>query len=143
MCVGVVYFVASDDSGGGSMTAPSAKVRELTYRRDGHRCVSCGSIVRLEWQHRAAVGMGGSKRKPDASEGITSCTICNAGYESELQTRALLCGWKVRRFCRLTPSQIPCWYPIERAWFLLNTDGSRDELIEDEAMELMILAGVS
>lgn len=124
------------------MTAPTPKVRELTYRRDGHRCVSCGSIVRLEWQHRQAVGMGGSKRKPDPSEGITSCTICNAGYEAGLQERALMCGWKVRRFSPFTPAQIPVWYPLERMWFLLNVDGSRDRVVEGDALEIMAMARV-
>ena len=60
-----------------------------------------------------------------------------------MQDRAILCGWKVRRFCLLTPSQIPVWYPFERAWFLLNSDGSRDQLIEAQAMKLMALAGVA
>lgn len=125
------------------MTAPTPKVRELTYRRDNYRCVSCGSPNSLEWQHRQAVGMGGSKRKPNAAEGITSCTLCNGAYENELQTRALLCGWKVRRFCAIAVESVPVWYPFEQSWFLLNVDGSRDQLIEVNAMELMSLAGVS
>lgn len=125
------------------MTAPTPKVRELTYRRDGYRCVSCGSPIRLEWQHRQAVGMGGSNHKPNAAEGITSCTICNGAYEAELQTRALLCGWKVRRFCAMPVESVPVWYPLEQAWFVLNVDGSRDQLIEVNAMELMAMAGVS
>lgn len=125
------------------MTAPTQKVRLIVYRRDSDRCVACGSVVWLEFQHRQAVGMGGSKVKPNPADGIVLCTLCNAACEADMQTRALLCGWKVKRFTPAPVGLVPVWYPFERAWFLLNVDGSRDRLLEFEAMEYMTLAGVA
>lgn len=122
------------------MTAPTEKVRKLTYQRDSHRCVSCGSVVALEWHHRQATGMGGSKTKPTPGEGLTLCTLCNNGVEAHMQERALTSGWKVRRFCPLPVHEVPVWYPLEGAWFVLNVDGSRDHTLPATAAELIALA---
>lgn len=124
------------------MTAPTAKVREETYRRDGHQCISCGNRGMLEWNHRQSSGMGGSKYKPNPADGVTSCRICNQAYEAELQERALLNGWKVRRFCPVVVALVPVYYPFEHQWYLLNTDGSRDPLTETEAAEYRGMAGL-
>lgn len=123
------------------MTAPTAKIREITYRRDGHRCISCGNIAPLEWNHRQSSGMGGSKYKPNPADGVTSCTICNRGYEAELQSKALYYGWKVRRFTPVAVRHVPVWYPFENKWYLLNPDGSRDLLEEATAAEYRGMAG--
>lgn len=124
------------------MSAPTKKVRDIVYQRDNHRCVSCGSIINLTFQHRRAVGMGGSKIPPTPDEGLTACMICNAGFEADMQDVALLNGWKVRKFTRVWPSMIPVWYRIEGAWYKLNRDGSRDFLTDGEAAEYRELAGI-
>lgn len=118
------------------MSAPTPAVRAVTYERDGERCVSCGTRHGLEYQHRQAVGMGGSTRKPLLAEGITSCTTCNPAYEGHLQAAALRFGWKVPRWVE-TPGMVPVWYPLERTWFLLAKTGSRTALTPARAMELM------
>lgn len=124
------------------MTAPTMKVRLLTYVRDNNRCITCGVTVRLEWQHRTAVGMGGSKYKPTPADGVTSCWQCNPAYESYLQQKALDYGWKVRRFCPVPVESVPVFYPAERAWFLLDRFGARDRLDQVTADELRALAGI-
>lgn len=80
--------------------------------------------------------MGGSKTAPTVVQGLTSCPVCNDGYENSLQATALLRGWKVRRWvadCEL----IPVYYPVERAWFLLTVEGSRVRLSWDAAIGMM------
>ncbi|GAB3605327.1 hypothetical protein GCM10027413_07360 [Conyzicola nivalis] len=67
----------------------------MTYERDGRRCVSCGAGAHLHYQHRAAVGIGGSKVRPPVAEGLTSCETCNPAYEPALQLQAWRFGWKM------------------------------------------------
>lgn len=138
-------FVARPHTEGGTVTAPTAKVRALTYSRDNNMCVVCGSRYSLEWQHRQASGHGGRGRKAPAltpADGLTACTFCNAGFEAQGQDDALYYGWKVRRFCPVPVWSVPVFYRAENTWFLLNRDGSRDRLIQSEADELRALAGI-
>lgn len=124
------------------MTAPTKKVRDLVYRRDNNRCISCGSHISLSFQHRQATGMGGSKVKPLPHEGLTACLPCNESFEADKQSDALYWGWKVRRFCPVAVDVVPVYYRIEAAWFLLNADGSRDRINEATANEYRTLAGI-
>lgn len=121
------------------MSDPTPVVRAVTYERDEHRCVSCGATVHLQYQHRLAVGMGGSKRRPRYEEGITSCAICNPRYESDLQILALRYGWKVKKVKRAVehPEDVPVFFPMERIWYRLTTSGSRWPLSEREALTMM------
>lgn len=121
------------------MSAPTPVVRAVTYERDGHRCVSCGATIHLEYQHRLAVGMGGSKRRPRYEEGVTSCAICNPAYEHSLQTLALLKGWKVKKVKRAIehPEDVPVFYPMERQWCVLTTRGTRQMISEAAAVAMM------
>lgn len=97
------------------MTAPTTQTRASVYLRDGYRCVACGAVDGLTFQHRRAVGMGGSKNVPAPVDGLTLCGSCNARCESDLQDMALANGWKVRRWVS-SPERIPVYYPHEFAW---------------------------
>lgn len=100
------------------MSAPTAATREAVYRRDARRCAACGVKV-LTFQHRRAVGMGGSKNVPSPVDGLSLCGPCNEGCEGALQATALRFGWKVRRWVT-HPERVPVFYPLEMAWFRLE-----------------------
>lgn len=101
------------------MTAPTTETRTSVYFRDGYRCAACTTINALTFQHRRAVGMGGSKLVPSPVDGLTLCGSCNARCESDLQDLALANGWKVRRWVQ-SPEKVPVYYPGELAWFRLE-----------------------
>lgn len=100
------------------MSAPTPVVRAAVYKRDGDRCVACNANDGLTFQHRAAVGMGGSKIRPGAVAGLTLCLACNQACEAGMQTLALASGWKIRRYA--SPEQVPVRYPHEFGWFRLE-----------------------
>lgn len=116
---------------------PTPVVRAVTYERDGHRCVSCGAMTGLQYQHRQATGMGGSKVRPRFEEGVTSCGSCNPRYESDLQVKALAFGWKVPRWVS-DAALVPVFFWIERAWFLLGRDGTRVQITFGQAWRSMV-----
>lgn len=115
------------------MTAPTIETREGVYIRDGFRCVMCGAL-KLTFQHRRAVGMGGSRNVPTAVDGLTLCAICNAACEAELQEKALANGWKVRRWVTC-PERVPVYFPHEFAWYRLDGLG-RTRITAAVAMEM-------
>ncbi|WP_136036612.1 hypothetical protein [Microbacterium sp. K35] len=100
------------------MSAPTAATRDAVYRRDERRCAACGVMV-LTFQHRRAVGMGGSKNVPSPVDGLSLCAVCNAGCEGDMQAKALRFGWKVRRWVT-HPERVPVFYPLEMSWFRLE-----------------------
>lgn len=105
------------------MAAPSQRVRGQVLLRDGSQCVSCGTRTSpLEMQHRQAVGVGGSKHRPLAHELATACSRCNMRFESDLQTRALVFGWKVRRWVA-QPGLVPMFNRARGQWGLLTSLG--------------------
>lgn len=119
---------------------PTPIVRAHTYERDGERCCSCGARTGLQYQHRDAVGMGGSKIRPLLEEGVTSCSVCNPAYEGALQHVALKYGWKVRGWVKgrfETLSVVPVYYLLERTWYRLTRDGLRVPVSKAEAMAMM------
>lgn len=118
------------------MSAPSPVVRAVTYERDHHRCYSCGAKSNLEYQHRQATGMGGSKVKPLYVDGITSCSRCNPRYESDLQSSALRFGWKVPRWVE-APGLVPVWCSWARCWFRLSKVGTREPITGGQAVAMM------
>lgn len=97
------------------MAAPTTEVRSAVYVRDGYVCAACNTTDGLTFQHRAAVGMGGSKQQPAPVEGLTLCGVCNAACEASMQTMALAYGWKIRRWAN--PELVPVYYPHRFAWF--------------------------
>lgn len=122
------------------MAEPTAEVREGVYGRDGNRCVSCGTPLGLSFQHRRAVGMGGSKIRPGYADGVTACLPCNMRYEGDMQTLALLNGWKVRR--RITdPALVPYYHAASDAWYVITDCGPwRRQISRAEAMRMMTAA---
>lgn len=120
------------------MVAPAKPVREACYRRDHHRCVRCGRDVDPTFQHRAAVGMGGSTFIPTAVDGVTACIWCNEAFEHRLQREALASGWKVRRWVHEQgrTAEIPVFYKPERQWCLLIAN-SRMPISEETAISIM------
>lgn len=121
------------------MAEPTPATRTRTYERDGHRCVSCGSIYHLQYQHRAAEGMGGYPPRPTLPEGLTSCATCNPDYEGRLQALALRSGWKVRRWVRdrALVDQVPVLYAWEGRWCRLTAEGDRVPVSRVVAMRMM------
>jgi hypothetical protein len=125
------------------MTAPTARLRALVYRRDGH-CVACGVLDGWTFQHRQASGMGGrGKRAPQlsAADGLTACGICNMRFESDMHDLALTCGWKVRRNCRVPLSEVPYRDAMSGLWWLPDADGHRLQVNALEALERLTAAG--
>lgn len=121
------------------MSDPSPVVRAVTYERDEHRCVSCGTIGPLQYQHRRAKGMGGRVAAARLEEGVTSCGICNPGYEGHLQALALAMGWKVRSWVveQRRASDVPVFYAWEGRWCRLTVEGERKPILRSEAMRMM------
>ena len=104
--------------GGETVSAPTPVIRAAVYRRDFDRCVACNTPNGLTFQHRRAVGMGGSKVRPGAADGLALCAVCNAACEADMQSLALTNGWKVRRWA--DPVHVPCYYPHEFTWCRLE-----------------------
>lgn len=99
------------------MAAPSAGVRQSVLDRDLRRCVTCGATEALQFQHRRAVGMGGSKIKPAPVDGLVLCAVHNQAAEgnAKFQKLALIHGWKVARWVG-DPASVPVWYQVEGRW---------------------------
>lgn len=110
-------------------------VRESVMRRDNDQCVRCGTGQPLEFQHRAADGMGGSPIRPTVVEGLAACSICNSGFEHSGQVEALRFGWKVRRWVG-DAAAVPVWYAPEQVWCVLVFE-SRIPISEAEALDMM------
>lgn len=127
------------------MTPPTQRVRTLTYERDGFRCVSCGAMSGLEWQHREASGSGGRGKKAPPltpADGVTTCTICNERYESDLQDLALSFGWKLRRFRGGIPAhEVPFLNRNTGEYWLPDTQGTKQIISKASAQELLAAAG--
>lgn len=119
------------------MGAPSTIVRTVTYARDLHQCVCCGNLAPLSYQHRQAVGMGGSKRRPDVWEGVTACVLCNELFEGVLQEKALRYGWKVRKWVADVAS-VPVFVQWAGIWVLLTTGGEWERITRAEAERRML-----
>ena len=102
------------------MSAPTPVVRQYTLVRDTSRCALCGALSPLEWNHRAAVGMGGSKHRPGVAEGVILCNRCNTDIESDadLMKTALANGIKIRKWA--DPNRVPIYYQQEWRWYRLE-----------------------
>jgi hypothetical protein len=106
-------------------------------QRDNGQCVVCGAREGLSFQHRQAVGMGGSKHRPTCVEGVTACVPCNEAFEHRLQRIALLRGWKVRLWVD-DAGRVPVWYPLLGGWHVLTLDGGREWISAATARVLMV-----
>lgn len=122
------------------MAQPTPELRAGTFERDAHRCLSCGARSPLEYQHRQAVGMGGTKNLPDWADGITACSSCNRRYEADLQTLALAAGWKVRRNVDVALTEIPVYDVPTHTWFQLDDHGWRTPIRRSLAVLKIVAA---
>lgn len=118
------------------MVAPSTAVRRAVLTRDGVCVAGVGERGRLEFQHRQAVGMGGSRRRPGVVDGLAACPVHNARFESDLQVAALVCGWKVQRWVD-DVAVVPVFYREDGVWAVLDADGGRGIVSARRALTLM------
>jgi hypothetical protein len=131
------------------VTAPSRRVRDETFKRDGYECVAgpVGCFGQLEWGHREASGQGGRGAKAPpltSADGIAQCTRHNGAAEGPEQRRALEHGWKIKRFRGNPPvpaSEIPYYVARERNWYLPGEGASRLEVTPIQALDLLDAAG--
>lgn len=118
------------------MADPTPVTRAVTYERDMHRCCSCGAMTGLQYQHRQAVGQGGSKIRPTLVQGLTTCGYCNPLYEAAWQAQSLRLGWKVRRWVT-DCSLVPAFYVPDQQWFRLTAQGTRVPVTAEKALAMM------
>lgn len=104
--------------------------------RDHNQCARCATRYNLSHQHRRAVGMGGSKVAPTFEDSLVLCLDCNVRCERDLQTLALVYGWKVRRYVA-DPSRVPVFYPHLWGWARLTAGGEALGIHATEAAEMM------
>lgn len=121
------------------MADPTLKVRKGVMERDGLACASCAAVDGLTFQHRRAVGMGGSKLRPGYADGLAACGTCNARYEGDLQSLALLNGWKVRRWVE-DPARVPYYHAATNHWYVLSPDEPLRRAITRSAARRMMNA---
>jgi hypothetical protein len=103
------------------MTAPTLAVRRAVAERDKHRCLLCGRLDGLTFQHRRAVGAGGSKLKPSPVDGCVLCGPCNTLIEQDRDWMivALARGIKVRRWVA-SPDRVPVYVVGDLQWYRLE-----------------------
>lgn len=95
-----------------------AKLRE----RDGDVCAWSGiETETLVPHHRANRGAGGFKGADRLSNLVLVDSIANGRFESDLQRRAQLLGFKISRYA--DPESIPLFHKVH-GWVLLKDDGS-------------------
>jgi hypothetical protein len=102
------------------MAAPSLVTRQTVYERDNGQCVLCGTTENPTFQHRRAVGAGGSKILPSPVDGCVLDLLCNQQVEADpiLAKVALARGIKVKRWA--DPSLVPIFVAHEFGWFRLD-----------------------
>ena len=103
------------------------RTRERVFERDGGRCVACGTTYGLTLQHRANRGMGGGKNAECMSNYLTLCHHDNVQLEASagFARKGRAYGWKCPRNQVTPPADVPVWFVFERAWFFLDSDGTR------------------
>ena len=90
--------------------------------RDGDVCAWSGiETETLVPHHRANRGAGGFKGANRLSNLVLVDSIANGRFESDLQQRAKLLGFKISRYA--DPESIPLFHKVH-GWVLLKDDGS-------------------
>lgn len=121
-------------------------IRWAVYERDDHKCVRCGSIDNLSFQHRRSVGMGGAGKKAaplTPADGVAACVSCNARFEADLQLEALERGWKVPRSTPVPCDRIPFFHGTRAIWVLPDCDGGCKPLSRRLAADMLTEAFVT
>lgn len=104
------------------MADPTDKVRRGVRERDGERCVACGTMWAITFQHRRAVGMGGTHERPGYADGLAACATCNNRFEGDLRADAVDNGWKVLGWVD-RPERVPYFHIATGRWYALAADG--------------------
>lgn len=90
--------------------------------RDGDVCAWSGMETdTLVPHHRANRGAGGFKGADRLSNLVLVDSIANGRFESDLQHKAKLLGFKISRYA--DPESIPLFHKVH-GWVLLKDDGS-------------------
>lgn len=97
-------------------------------RRDGLRCIHCGTTDALTCQHRGVKGTGGRNSAERPSNGIILCWALNVAIEqdAELAAWAEEMGWKISTHA--DPTTIAVYDTTEAAAFLLDDAWNRVEV---------------
>ena len=98
------------------------KLLDALRARDGDVCAWSGvETETLVPHHRANRGAGGFKGADRLSNLVLVDSIANGRFESDLQKRAQLLGFKISRYA--DPESIPLFHKVH-GWILLKDDGS-------------------
>lgn len=109
--------------------AVSKKLLAALRDRDGDVCAWSGvSTDTLVPHHRANRGAGGFKGADRLSNLVLVDSIANGRFESDLQERAKILGFKISRYA--DPESIPMFHKVW-GWVLLKDDGKVVKLEHD------------
>jgi hypothetical protein len=98
------------------------KLLDALRARDGDVCAWSGiETETLVPHHRANRGAGGFKGADRLSNLVLVDSIANGRFESDLQQKAKLLGFKISRYA--DPESIPLFHKVH-GWVLLKDDGS-------------------
>lgn len=125
------------------MTATPKRLLRALDARDGHVCAWHGEICdpdTLVPQHRANRGQGGRASLMVIENLVWIDSETNGMAESDPTYARLARARGIKISSHKNPADIPVW--IGEAWWLLNTDGTRTRLRDDEAAELRALHGM-
>lgn len=118
------------------MSAPTPVVRAVVYERDDHRCVCCGAMSPLEFQHR---NNALRRERPTYQEGLAACPTCNQFFTHRLQQQAWRYGWAVRRWVsKEATAELPVFYQWAGVWCLLTGEGERVRIGRADAERRML-----
>jgi hypothetical protein len=110
------------------------KKRNIILARDSERCVACGSIWQLTIHHRVNRGSGGSKLFDGFAFLLTVCNPCNVSFEAsaEVAEMARQLGYKLPRNVApaIDATKVPVYYQFLGKWYLLDTNGEKEEINE-------------
>jgi hypothetical protein len=98
----------------------NSKQFDRYLRRDGEKCLHCGTTEGLVPQHRRNRGMGGSKARDVPSNIIVMCSAYNYEIEADAAaaSKAVAYGWKVVGMD--APDMVPVYDRTAQGWFLLD-----------------------
>ena len=102
------------------MKLPKLTVAAIA-KRDGRRCIHCGTTESLTLQHRGNKGMGGRPSAERSSNGVILCLGLNLAAEA-----AKLCrinGWKISTHA--DPSKVSVFDANTGLTYLLADDFTR------------------